>query len=71
MIEAGGTAGAVFNAANEAAVAAFLDRKIRFGRITELVREALGAIDVQPADSLATIMEADAQARAFVNQRLK
>jgi 1-deoxy-D-xylulose-5-phosphate reductoisomerase len=70
VIDAGGTAGAVLNAANEAAVAAFLDRKIRFGRITELAGEALSAIDTRPADSLETVLEADAEARAFVNQRV-
>ena len=69
VIEAGGTAGAVFNAANEAAVAAFLNRRIRFGRIVELVAEALSAIAPQPADSLDTLWEADRQARAFVEQR--
>ncbi|MEX2215264.1 MAG: 1-deoxy-D-xylulose-5-phosphate reductoisomerase [Phycisphaeraceae bacterium] len=69
VIEAGGTAGAVFNAANEAAVAAFLNRRIRFGRIVELVAEALSAIAPQPADSLDTLWEADRAARAFVEQR--
>ncbi|MHC4996194.1 MAG: 1-deoxy-D-xylulose-5-phosphate reductoisomerase [Planctomycetota bacterium] len=37
VIEAGGTAGAILNAANEQAVAAFLEHRIRFGRIVELV----------------------------------
>lgn len=71
VIEAGGTAGAVFNAANEAAVGAFLERKIRFGRMVELVTEALGAIEVVPVDSLETITEADRKAREFVNNRLQ
>jgi 1-deoxy-D-xylulose-5-phosphate reductoisomerase len=70
VIEAGGTAGAIFNAANETAVAAFLERKITFGRITELVAEALSAADVQPADNLETVLDADRRARAFVNQRV-
>ncbi len=67
VIDAGGTAGAIFNAANEAAVAAFLERKIRFGRIVELVAQALSAIPIQPADSLETLWDADRQARAFVS----
>lgn len=71
VIEAGGTAGAIFNAANEAAVAAFLERKIRFGRIVELVAQALSAIPIQPADSLDTLWNADRQARAFVETRTK
>jgi len=70
VIEAGGTAGAVLNAANEAAVAAFLERRIRFGRIVELVAEALSAVELRPADSLAAILDADRRARAFVDQRL-
>ncbi len=70
VIEAGGTAGAVFNAANEAAVAAFLERRIRFGRIVELVAETLSALTVQPLDSLQTVLEADAMAREFVRKRL-
>ncbi len=70
VIEAGGTAGAVFNAANEAAVAAFLERKIRFGRIVELVAEALSAIAPEPADNLETILDADRRARAFVGERI-
>ena len=69
VIDAGGTAGAIFNAANEAAVAAFLERKIRFGRIVELVAQALSAIPIQPADSLDTLWNADRQARAYVNER--
>ncbi len=70
VIEAGGTAGAVFNGANEAAVTAFLERRIRFGRITELVTEALGAVETRPVDSLATVLEADRRAREFVARRV-
>jgi len=68
VIEVGGTAGAVFNAANEAAVDAFLERKVRFGRIVELVAEALESIPTVPADSLETILDADARARRFVTE---
>jgi len=68
VIEAGGTAGAIMNGANESAVAAFLAGNIRFGRIVELVSEALGSIDVQPADDLDAVFDADRRARAFVNR---
>ena len=71
VIDAGGTAGAIFNAANEAAVDAFLHEKIRFGQITELVAQALSAIAVTPVDSLETAMEADKQARDYVNNTVK
>lgn len=70
VIEAGGTAGAIFNAANEAAVAAFLERRIRFGRIVELAAEALSAVEARPADSLETILQDDRAAREFVEQRV-
>jgi 1-deoxy-D-xylulose-5-phosphate reductoisomerase len=70
VIEAGGTCGAVLNAANEAAVAAFLDRRIRFGQIVELVGRALDAIEPRPIDSLDTVMEADRRARRFVADQI-
>jgi len=71
VIEAGGTAGAVFNAANEAAVEAFLaGGSIPFGRITELTAEALSAVGVGPIHSLGDVLEADRRAREFVESRL-
>jgi 1-deoxy-D-xylulose-5-phosphate reductoisomerase len=63
VIAAGGTSGAVLNAANEIAVAAFLDRKIGFLDIAELVRDALDAADVRPVRSLDDVLGADAEAR--------
>ncbi|MDP6152545.1 MAG: 1-deoxy-D-xylulose-5-phosphate reductoisomerase [Phycisphaeraceae bacterium] len=71
VIEAGGTAGAIFNAANETAVAAFLERKIPFGRIIELTAETLEAVAVAPADSLETILDADERARQMVQRLIK
>jgi len=70
VIDAGGTAGAVFNAANEAAVAAFLERRIRFGRIVELVAEALVAIESEPSECLEVVLEADRRTRQFVTDRI-
>ncbi len=70
VVAAGGSAGAVFNAANEAAVAAFLDRRIPFGRISELVRETLAAVPVVPVSSLDDVREADRAAREEVARRL-
>jgi 1-deoxy-D-xylulose-5-phosphate reductoisomerase len=61
---AGGTAPAVFNAANEAAVAAFLDRRIAFGRISDTIHAVLDAHTVQPATALNAVREADRWARA-------
>jgi 1-deoxy-D-xylulose-5-phosphate reductoisomerase len=71
VIDAGGTAGAIFNAANEAAVDAFLKEQIRFGQITELVAEALSAIPVVPVDCLDTALDADRRAREYVRNTVK
>lgn len=62
-LEAGGTAPAVLNAANEVAVSAFLQGEISFLSIPALVEDALTALAVVPADSLDTLLEADARAR--------
>jgi 1-deoxy-D-xylulose-5-phosphate reductoisomerase len=61
---AGGTAPAAFNAANEVAVAAFLDRRIPFGRIPDTVHAVLDAHTVQSASALEAVREADRWARA-------
>ncbi len=66
IIARGGTAGAVFNGANEAAVEAFLAERIPFGRITELSRGALEGVGSSPLRSLADAMEADVQGRRHV-----
>ncbi len=62
-LRAGGTAPAVLNAANEVAVSAFLQGRIGFLSIAALVEEALAAIAVEPAQSLAALGDADARAR--------
>ncbi len=63
VIETGGTAGAIFNAANEVAVAAFLDRRIPFGMITTLVEQVLDTIETVPVKTLQDIHQADQTAR--------
>lgn len=60
---AGGTAPTVFNAANEIAVARFLKGEIPFLAIEDIISEALAKHDVIASPDLATILEADAQAR--------
>ncbi len=67
---AGGTAPAILNAANEEAVALFLDGRIRFGRIPEMVHSALGAVEHGPADTLESILGDDARARAYVRSHV-
>jgi 1-deoxy-D-xylulose-5-phosphate reductoisomerase len=62
--ERGGTFPCVFNAANEAAVAAFLDGKLRFLDIAEVVADALARADGAPARDVSDLMEVDRAARA-------
>ena len=63
-IRAGGTAGAILNAANEVAVHEFLQKRLRFTDIAGVIEAVLRAIPATPADSLAAILEADRRARA-------
>ncbi len=60
---AGGTAPAVYNAANEIAVAAFLDRRITFGGIADVIARTLDTHQVQPAVSVDVVQGADLEAR--------
>jgi 1-deoxy-D-xylulose-5-phosphate reductoisomerase len=62
----GGTAGAVFNAANEQAVDAFRAGRIPFGRIIELIELVLERHSVDPNPTLETLLAADAWARQEV-----
>jgi 1-deoxy-D-xylulose-5-phosphate reductoisomerase len=62
--EVGGTMPSVLNAANEVAVAAFLNRKINFPQITEMVRRTMEAHKVVLHPTLEQILEADVWARA-------
>ena len=62
--EAGGTAPAVLNAANEVAVAAFLAGDAGFNRIPEVIEDVLQHHDSAAATSLEAVLEADARARA-------
>lgn len=66
--KAGGTAPAVLNAANEVAVAAFLDEGLPYLSIPNVVEHCLNALSPVAADSLETILEADARARQAANQ---
>ncbi len=59
----GGTAPAVFNAANEVAVSAFLDGRIRFTQIARIIKEAVDKIKVVSTPTLDDILEADDLAR--------
>ncbi|MBP3858158.1 MAG: 1-deoxy-D-xylulose-5-phosphate reductoisomerase [Ruminiclostridium sp.] len=66
-IAKGGTAPTILNGANEAAVAAFLDGKIPFYRIGELVCECCAKLPHERTVTLDTIHAADSEARRRVN----
>lgn len=65
-IHAGGSMPTVFNAANEKAVALFLDKKIRFLTIYDLIQGAMENHKVVENPSVEQILEAEAEAHAFV-----
>ena len=62
----GGCAPVILNAANEVAVAAFLDAQIRFTQIPELIAEALNRVPGRALDSIESCVEVDARTRALV-----
>jgi 1-deoxy-D-xylulose-5-phosphate reductoisomerase len=70
-LRAGGTMPAVLNAANEVAVAAFLDEKVRFGDIPRLIGAACEAHATRAASGLDEVLAADAWARGWVNQKVR
>jgi len=61
--EAGGSAPAVLNAANEVAVAAFLERRLGFARIPAVIAEVMNAHSIVPVKGLGDVLAADAWAR--------
>ena len=67
----GGTAPAVYNAANEVAVAAFLAGDLRFSGIAEVIDAALEAHNPCSADSLETVLAADAEARDVARRAIE
>jgi 1-deoxy-D-xylulose-5-phosphate reductoisomerase len=62
-LRSGGTAPAVLNAANEVAVAAFLEERLGFTAIPRVIAAVLDRHEAAPADNLATVLAADAAAR--------
>ena len=66
----GGSMPTVFNAANEKAVALFLDKKISFLQIPELIEECMQHHEVILAPSVEEILEAEQNAYAYINKKL-
>lgn len=67
----GGVAPAVYNAANEVAVAAFLAGELPFPGIAELIERVLEEHEAGPADSLETVLSADREARIIARRILE
>jgi 1-deoxy-D-xylulose-5-phosphate reductoisomerase len=72
---AGGTAPACLNGANEVAVAAFLEGRIRWADIARVIEETLAELDIVQPDGLDEVLAADREARAraadAVDQRVR
>ncbi|MDP2244614.1 1-deoxy-D-xylulose-5-phosphate reductoisomerase [Pseudomonas sp.] len=68
--EAGGSVPAILNAANEVAVAAFLDRRIRFPEIASIIDAVLNAEPGVAVDSVEAVLAADRRARELAGQWL-
>src|SRR5438034_292255 len=66
--EQGGTYPCVFNAANEVAVAAFLEGRLPFLGIAETVEETLASVEGAPARNLDELVEANAEARRLAER---
>ncbi len=70
-LRAGGTAPAILNAANEIAVAAFLDKQIAFLAIPRLIETVLAALPVATVRCLEDVLNADAEARSVALRHLR
>jgi 1-deoxy-D-xylulose-5-phosphate reductoisomerase len=70
-LRAAGTAPAVLNAANEVAVAAFLDKQIPFLSIPRVIAAVLDTLPVHAVSCLDDVLGADAEARSAAQQQIK
>ncbi len=67
----GGTLPAVYNAANEVAVDAFVEGRIRFSDIWAVVQKTMDQHQVNPATSLESVISADASARFVAREAIE
>ena len=70
-LKAGGVMPIILNGANEAAVAAFLHDQIAFGRISEIILDALNRVPQRSIRCIADVYQADADARACANEFIR
>ena len=66
----GGCAPVILNAANEIAVAAFLEGRIRFTQIPELIADAMARVTARALDGIDTCVDVDTRTRATVREWL-
>jgi len=69
-VEAGGAKTVALNAADEIAVAAFLEGSIRFDEIPRVIEDVLIGTDSGKLESIGKVLEADAEARRFARERV-
>src|SRR5579864_2705494 len=69
-VEAGGAKTVALNAADEVAVAAFLEGKIRFDQVPRVIEEVLADTGSGVLDSIQNVLEADGDARRLAQQRV-
>jgi 1-deoxy-D-xylulose-5-phosphate reductoisomerase len=69
-VEAGGAKTVALNAADEVAVAAFLEGGIGFDQIPRIIEDVLEATDSGKLESIAKVLEADAEARRYARKRV-
>lgn len=65
VLEMGGTAPCILNAANEIAVERFLNNKTPFNSIPKLIKEALNNVEIKSVENLETIIECDSLTREY------
>jgi len=70
-LQAGGSAPALMNAANEVAVEAFLNRQIGFRMIDQLIARVMDAIPHEPVNDIAGLIEQDRRARRAAREYLQ
>ncbi len=67
VLKTGGTAPCILNAANEVAVNKFINKKIKFSQISELIKKALDKIENHSDPDIETIFRCDKDTREFVS----
>ncbi len=69
--EAGGAKTVALNAADEVAVAAFLDGCIRFTQVPDIIKMVLAETEVGKLESISKVLEADAEARRIAHEKIE